>query len=63
VLDVAFAQDRNRAHKDHAPENLAVLQRIALNLAKHETPTRASVKTKCLGAGWDNAYLWKILSL
>jgi predicted transposase YbfD/YdcC len=24
VLDVAFAQDHNRVHKDHAPENLAV---------------------------------------
>jgi predicted transposase YbfD/YdcC len=63
VLDVAFAQDHNRSHKDHAPENLAVLQHIAINLVKHEQSTHASVKTKRLRAGWDNAYLWKILSV
>jgi predicted transposase YbfD/YdcC len=62
VLDIAFAQDRNRAHKDHAPQNLAVLQHIALNLVKQEQSTRASIKTKRLRAGWDNTYLWKILS-
>src|SRR5258708_38286649 len=63
LLDIAFDQDHNRVHKDHAPENLAVLQHIALNLVKQETSTRSSVKTKRLRAGWDNAYLWKILSV
>jgi len=62
ILDVTFGQDYNRVHKDHAPENLAVLQHIALNLVKQEKSTRSSVKTKRLRAGWDNAYLWKILS-
>lgn len=62
ILDVAFAQDHNRVHKDHAPENLSVLQHIALNLVKQEQSTRSSVKTKRLHAGWDNAYLLKILS-
>jgi predicted transposase YbfD/YdcC len=62
VLDVAFAQDHNRVHKDHAPENLSVLQHIALNLVKQEKSTRSRVKTKRLRAGWDDAYLLKILS-
>ena len=62
VLDIAFNQDHNRVHKDHAPENLSVLQHIALNLLKQETSTQASIKTKRLRAGWDNAYLLKILS-
>ena len=61
ILDVAFDQDHNRVHKDHAPANLAVLQYIALNLVNHEKSTRASIKTKRLRAGWDNAYLWKVL--
>lgn len=61
VLDIAFNQDHNRVHKDHAPENLSVLQHIALNLLKQETSTQASIKTKRLRAGWDNAYLLKIL--
>src|SRR5262249_29255430 len=34
VLDIAFRQDENRARKDNAPNNLAVLQHIALNLLK-----------------------------
>lgn len=63
VLDVAFAQDHNRVHKDHAPENLAVLQHIALNLLKQERSTRSSLKTKRLRAGWDDNYLWKVLSI
>ena len=63
ILDVAFDQDHNRVHKDHAPANLAVLQHIALNLVKQEKSTPASVKTKRLRAGWDNAYLWKVLSV
>src|SRR5260221_4672108 len=62
VLDVAFAQDNNRVHKDYAPENWAVLQHIALILVKQENSSRASVKTKRLRAGWDDAFLWTILS-
>ena len=62
LLDVAFSQDHNRVHKDHAPENLAVLQHIALVLIKQEKSSKSSVRTKRLRAGWDNAYLWKILS-
>lgn len=62
VLDVTFAQDHTRVHKDHAPENWAVLQPIALNLVRQETSTRASIKTRRLRAGCDDASLWKILS-
>lgn len=63
VLDIAFNQDHNRVHKDHAPENLAVLQHIALNLVKQEKSSRSSVKTKRLRAGWDDTYLSKVLQL
>ena len=31
ILDVVFAEDANRARKDDAPENLAILRRFALN--------------------------------
>jgi predicted transposase YbfD/YdcC len=34
VLDVHFAEDRNRARKDNAPENLAILRRLALNILR-----------------------------
>ena len=61
VLQVAFAQDPKRSHKDHTPENLAVLQHSAINLLKQKNSTHASVKTKRLRAGCHKASLWKIL--
>ena len=62
VLDIAFREDESRLRKDHGPENFALLRHIALNLLKQETTTRASIKGKRLKAGWDEAYLLKVLS-
>jgi len=63
VLDVAFREDENRVRKDFAPENMTVLRHIALNLLKQETTLKRGVKTKRLKAGWDEAYLLKILGI
>lgn len=62
VLDIAFREDESRIRKDHGPENFAVLRHIALNLVKQEKTQKASIKGKRLKAGWDEAYLLKILS-
>jgi predicted transposase YbfD/YdcC len=62
VLDIAFREDESRIRKDHGPENFAVLRHIALNLVKQEKTLKASIKGKRLTAGWDEAYLFKILS-
>ena len=61
VLDVAFREDESRVRKDHAPENLALLRHIALNLLREEKTAKVGVKTKRLKAGWDNRYLAKVL--
>jgi predicted transposase YbfD/YdcC len=61
ALDVHFAEDGNRARKDNAPENLAILRKLALNI--HRThPYRASLRRKIKRAGWDDAYLMATLS-
>lgn len=61
VLDVQFNEDGNRARKDHAPENLAILRRLALNILRaHPDPT--AIRRKIKRAGWDNAFLMAILS-
>lgn len=60
-LDVGFREDACRVRKDHAPENLAVIRQIALNLLKQEKTAKVGVQTKRLMAGWDHSYLAKLL--
>jgi predicted transposase YbfD/YdcC len=62
ILDVAFREDESRIRKGHAPENLAVIRHIALNLLKQEKTLKIGVKAKRLKAGWDNDYLLKVLT-
>jgi predicted transposase YbfD/YdcC len=61
VLDVAFREDMSRIRMDHGAENFALIRHIALNLLRQETSFKGSIKTKRLKAGWNNAYLMKVL--
>ncbi len=61
VLDIAFREDDSRIRKDHAPQNMAVLRHMALNLLKQETSVKVGIAAKRKMAGWDNAYLLKVL--
>jgi predicted transposase YbfD/YdcC len=61
VLDVHFGEDGNRARKDNAPENLAILRRLALNILRSH-PDRTPVRRKIKRAGWDDAFLLAMLS-
>jgi len=61
-LDVSFREDHCRVRKDHAPQNLAVLRHMALNLLKREKSLKGGIQTKRLKAAWDESYLLKILS-
>jgi len=61
VLDVTLNEDGSRIRKDHAPENMALLRRLALNLIKKTKPRKASVRGSIKKAGWDNSFLEAIL--
>jgi predicted transposase YbfD/YdcC len=63
VLDVCFREDQSRARAGHAAENLATLRRLALNLLKREKTKKRGVKGKQLNAGWDHAYLLRLLGV
>jgi len=63
VLDVALNEDHSRVRKDQAPENLAVLRHIALNLLKQEKTAKGGIHAKQLQAAWDEDYLLKILAV
>lgn len=62
VLDVAFDEDASRVRKDHAPENLCSMRKIALNLLSQESSAKCGIKAKRLKAGWDNDYLLRVLA-
>ena len=61
VLDVQFREDQCRVRKDHGPENLAMLRHIAINLLKQEKSSKVGIANKRLKAGWDEAYLLRVL--
>ena len=62
VLDVEFNEDNSRIRKDNAPENLAIIRHIALNLLKQNKSEKGSIRSKRNRAGWDNNYLLEILT-
>jgi predicted transposase YbfD/YdcC len=62
VLDVQMKEDHCRVRKGHAPENLAVLRHIALNLLKQEKTAKGGIHAKQLQAAWNEDYLLKVLS-
>jgi len=62
VLDVALNEDHSRVRKDHAPENLAIIRHIALNLLKQEKTAKGGIHAKQLQAGWKEDYLLKVLA-
>ena len=60
-LDVTFGEDAHCLRKDHGPENMAMLRRAALSLVKQERVEKGSLRRKRLRAGWNNAYLERLL--
>jgi predicted transposase YbfD/YdcC len=54
--DVVLDEDLARARKDHAPQNLALLRRLALNVLRAH-PGGQSLNLKRQRAGWDDAFL------
>jgi len=60
VLDVTMNEDRKRNWKDHGPENIGLLRRLALNLARLEG-SNGSIKRKLKRAGWNDAFLARLL--
>lgn len=60
-LDVVFNEDASRIRKDHAPQNLSLLRRLALNLLRQE-PSKASLTMKRYKAGLDDQFMLQILA-
>ena len=60
-LDVLLDEDLARNRKDNGPANLAILKRLALNVARAQPDTKISLRAKLKRAGWDDVYLFDML--
>jgi predicted transposase YbfD/YdcC len=61
-LDVTFNEDRCRIRKEYAPENMAALRHVALNLLRQEQAQHISLRQKRLLCSLDEHYLLTVLS-
>ena len=60
-LDVTMNEDQMRNRMDHAPQNLAILRHMALNLIRTET-SKGSLRKKFRRAAWSDSFLAKVLA-
>lgn len=60
VLDVHFRDDDCRIRKKNAPANFTAIKRATVNALK-KAPSKDSIKSKRLLAGWDEEFLAKTL--
>ena len=60
VLDVTMNEDRQRNRKEHGPENLAMLRRLALNIARRE-PTKDAMRGKLKRARVERRLLLNLI--
>ena len=60
-LDVVFQEDLSRTRKDNAPQNLATLRHLALNILRAH-PKKSSLDLKRRRAGWDDAFLLELMT-
>lgn len=60
-LDVVFREDASRVRIGHAPQNFALLRRLALSILKQDT-SKASLNQKRFRAALDDDFLLHLLS-
>jgi predicted transposase YbfD/YdcC len=61
-LAVVMNEDQDRTRLGNGPHNLAVLRHMAINAMQRDT-TKGSLRGKFKRAGWDDAYLTRLLAL
>jgi hypothetical protein len=63
TLDLTFGEDACQVRKDEGPANLACIRRLALTQLERETSLKMGLKNKRSRAGWDPAYMAKVLEI
>jgi predicted transposase YbfD/YdcC len=60
-LDVIFEEDSARSRKDYAPENLAIIRRIAHNILSAH-PSDKSIRRKMKRASWSKDFFFELFT-
>ena len=61
-LDVIFGEDQVRARKDHAPANIALINRLAKTLLERIDDPKTSIRQRIKKCAWEDKYLTKAIS-
>jgi predicted transposase YbfD/YdcC len=62
ILDMSFNEDYSRIRKENAPQVMAIIRHIALNLLQRAKPKRQSIKGFRKICSWDDAALTELVS-
>jgi hypothetical protein len=62
VLDVSFGEDRSRIRSSYAPENMAVIRRMANDLLRTDTTPKRTMKAKMRSANRLPEYIQQIIT-
>ena len=60
MLDVVFSEDQSRTRKGNAPENMATVRKIALQVL-HQQNDKQSIKSRRKIAAWNDDYLLQLI--
>ena len=63
VLNATFHEDSSLIRKDHSPQNLSTLRKIAMALLKKDSTRKASLRRKQNFAAWDNDFFASLFAL
>jgi hypothetical protein len=61
VLDVQFSEDANRARTAHSAKNLALVRSVAINVIRHDGPSKDSVRRRKLRTSLNDAYRFQLI--
>jgi len=61
-LDVTFREDQSRVRVGHAPENLALIRKMAFNLLRQNKSKKCGAKTKRMLCAMDTNFLLEVLN-
>ena len=61
VLDVTFGEDVSRIRTAHAPQNMALLRRLAISILNQETSKQRSIRQKAKRAAMSPDYMLEVL--